>query len=79
MVEIYYSPQFAKCTGGLFLVKQKAERREHIFVGILMIPTQNSYPFRPLKGYWAFSIDYHYRIIFSFAKDQEVRFHDWQT
>lgn len=28
-----------------------------------------------LKKYWAFSIDYHYRIIFSFEAGNEIRFH----
>ncbi len=77
MMAIFYSPTFAKHYRKLPAnIKAMTEGKEEIF-------RQN--PFDPqlkthrlagkLKGYWAFSIGYHYRIIFSFLSSGEVRFH----
>lgn len=77
MIEIFYSPQFAKMYKRLPRhIKEAAEDKEKLF-------RLNPYDSRPhthklsgrLKNYWAFSIDYHYRIIFSFVDDNIVRFH----
>jgi len=76
-MEISYSPKFAKEYKKLSnSIKLKAEKKEKLF-------RQN--PFNKslkthklggkLQGFWAFSIDYKYRIIFEFIKDDKITFH----
>ncbi len=78
---IYYSSKFAKEYKKLpQKVKAVAEKREIIF---------NKDPFDPrlkthkltgkLKEYWAFSIDYQYRIIFEFRNNNIIWFHSVGT
>lgn len=77
MVEIEYSPKFARMYTKLpRSTKNAAEEKEKIF-------RQNPFDLRlkthkltgQLKKYWAFSIDYRYRILFSFEGKGLVRFH----
>jgi len=76
-MNIYYSPAFRKMYKRLpQRLKLAAEEKEKIF-------RQNPFDTRldthklggKLRGYWAFSIDYHYRIAFSFVLGGDVRFH----
>lgn len=77
MIEISYSPQFAKMYKRLPMqVKKAAERRELIFRENPHDPRLKTHKLSGrLKNYWAFSIDYHYRIIFSFISENEIHFH----
>jgi len=77
MLEIYYSPKFLKMYKKLPKgVKLSACQKEKIF-------RQNPFDHRlkthklsgKLKKYWAFSIGYNYRIIFSFVSENKVHFH----
>lgn len=77
MIEIEYSPKFAKTYKKLPAgVKKIAVEKEKIF-------RRNPFDKRlkthklsgRLEGYWSFSISYKYRIIFSFVNEKLVRFH----
>lgn len=77
MLFIYYSSTFEKAYKKLpEQVQLSAEAREAIFRANPFDPRLRAHKLRAkLKGYWAFSIGYHYRIIFSFITDKEVKFH----
>ena len=77
MIEIEYSPKFAKMYKKIPMnIKRLAEKKESLF---------RINPFDPklrvhklsgkLERYWSFSINFQYRIIFSFVKDNYIRFH----
>lgn len=76
-MQIEYSPKFARLYKKLPKeIKISAEEREKIF-------RQNPFDARlkthklggVLKNYWAFWIDYKYRIIFSLLDKNTARFH----
>lgn len=76
-MKIIYSPKFRREYKKLPLsIKLLAEQREPLF-------RKNPFDFRlkthklggRLKDFWAFSIDYQYRIIFEFGKNDAVHFH----
>lgn len=77
MIEIYFTPQFEKMYRRLpDRIKILAEQKEHIF---RLDPFDSRLRTHKLLGqlhdYFAFSIDYHYRIIFSFESNSKVYFH----
>jgi len=72
-MEVFYSPKFEKSYKKLAnKIKKKAEKKEKIF-------RQNPFDQRlethklkgPLKGFYSFSIDDKYRIVFEFTKNKE--------
>lgn len=76
-MEIFYSPQFSKEYKKLpFEIKEKAREKEKVF-------RKNSFDSRlkthklqgRLGNFWAFSIDFRYRIIFKFQEDDKVKFY----
>lgn len=76
LMRIFYSPKFEKEYRRLpKKIKLLAEKKEKIFKND---PSEPSLKAHKLKGklsdFWAFSIDYHYRIIFEFAKKDEIWF-----
>ncbi|MFA4831732.1 MAG: type II toxin-antitoxin system mRNA interferase toxin, RelE/StbE family [Patescibacteria group bacterium] len=77
MLTIQYSPAFAKMYRRLPLEVQKiAEKKEPIFRRDPFDRRLKTHKLQGrLNGYWAFSITYRYRIIFSFDNDIGVRFH----
>lgn len=80
-MKIYYSTKFAKEYRKLPLkVKISAEKKEKIF---RKNPHESSLKTHKLtgkfKGYWAFSVDYQYRIIFEFKDTNSVWFHSVGT
>lgn len=77
MVEIFYSPKFLKMYRKLpRRVKLSAHQKENIFRQNPYDPGLKTHKLTgKLKKYWAFSIGYNYRIVFSFTSDQNVRFH----
>ena len=75
-MKIFYSSKFEKEYRKLPLkIKLLAEKKEKIF---RHNPFSLSLKTHKLKGrlsdFWAFSIDFHYRIIFEFVKKNEVWF-----
>lgn len=77
MIEVEYSPKFAKMYKKIPMqIKRLAEKKESLF---------RINPFDPklrihklsgkLENYWSYSINYQYRIIFSFVKDNYICFH----
>lgn len=77
MVEIEYSPKFARMYARLpQSTKSAAEEREKIFRQDPFDPQLKTHKLAgKMRGYWAFSIDYRYRIVFSFEGGGLVRFH----
>ena len=77
MIVIYYSPAFHKMYKRLpESVKNMAEKKEKIFRKNPRDPRLKTHKLSGnLKDYWAFSIHYNYRIIFSFIEKNDVRFH----
>ncbi|PIZ73629.1 type II toxin-antitoxin system mRNA interferase toxin, RelE/StbE family [Candidatus Peregrinibacteria bacterium CG_4_10_14_0_2_um_filter_43_11] len=76
-MEIIYTSRFNRVYKKLRIkIKLLAERQELIF-------RKNPFDHRlrthkltgSLEGFWSFSIDYEYRIIFTFGKNDEVFFH----
>ena len=80
-MEIIYSPTFAKEYKKLPLeIKIKAEKKENIF---RKNPQEKSLKTHKLsgklKGFWSFSINYNYRVIFDFADKNTIHFHSIGT
>lgn len=80
-MNIYYSSRFAKEYKKLPLkIKLLAEKKEKIFRKDPYSANLKTHKLTgKLKEYWAFSIDYHYRIIFEFKKEDVVWFHSVGT
>lgn len=80
-MKIYYSSKFAKEYRILpKLVKIKAEKKEAIFRKNPFDTRLKTHRLKGiLKDFWAFSIDYHYRIVFEFRSDDKVWFHSVGT
>jgi len=80
-MKILYSPKFAKEYKKLSSkIKLLAESKESVF---RKDPRHSSLKTHKLTGrlkeYWAFSIDYQYRIIFQFLKKDTIWFHSIGT
>jgi len=80
-VKIYYSAKFAKEYKKLSQkVKLQAEKKESVF---RKNPRQASLKTHKLTGklkdFWAFSVDYKYRIIFEFREKDVIWFHSVGT
>lgn len=77
MVRIEYSPVFVKRYRRLSQELQRAsEEKEALFRENPFDPRLKTHKLGgEWEGYWAFSIDYHYRIIFAFLENDAVRFH----
>lgn len=77
MVKIYYSPQFAKAYKRLPPnIQLIAEKKEKIFRKNPFDPRLRTHRLAGrLQVYWSFSINYRYRIIFSFDKSTDVHLH----
>jgi len=80
-MKIYYSSKFAKEYKRLPLkVKSVAEKKEKIFrrnPHDIILKTHKLTG--KLKGYYSFSIDYQYRIIFELVEKKTVWFHSVGT
>lgn len=76
-MEIIYSPRFKREYEGLqIFLKSRAEKQEKIF---RVDPFDVRLKTHKLKGrlreFWAFSVDYRYRIIFEFEGRNKATFH----
>lgn len=80
-MQIYYSNKFAKEYKKLPLkVKLLAENKEKIFRINPHHPSLKTHRLSgKLKEYWAFSLSYHYRIIFEFKDKDIIWFHSVGT
>ncbi len=80
-MKIYYSGKFGREYRKLPLtVKKVAEQKEKIFRKDPFDPRLKTHKLKgPLKGFWSFSIDGKYRIIFELAVKNEVWFHSVGT
>jgi addiction module RelE/StbE family toxin len=80
-VEIYYSKNFLKNYRRLpQKVKTKFENLETTFRQNPFNPKLKTHPLSGnLKGFYSFSIDYHYRIVFNFETENEIWFHNVGT
>ena len=76
-MKIEYSPKFKRLYKDLpRYVKILAAERENIFRTNPFDPRLKTHKLSgALRNYWAFWIDYKYRIIFSFIDTGTVRFH----
>ena len=80
-MEIQYLPKFLKQYQKIPLkVKIKAEKQEIIFRKNPFDPRLKTHRLTGnLKEFWAFSIDYQYRIIFQFADENTIWFYSIGT
>lgn len=80
-MKIYYSKKFAREYKKLpDKIKLIAEKKEKVFrKNPLDISLRTHKLTGKLKNYWAFSIDYQYRIIFDFADQDIIWFHSVGT
>lgn len=80
-MKIYYSSKFVREYRRLpTKIKTVAEKREKIFRLDPFDPRLKTHRLTgKLKGYYSFSIDYHYRIIFELAEKDIVWFHSVGT
>ncbi len=76
-MQIYYSSKFEREYRRLpNRIKIIAEEKERLFGGDVFDPMLDTHKLGGrLKGFWAFSIDQKYRIIFEFAKSDIIWFH----
>ncbi len=76
-MRIYYSSKFAREYKRLpRSIKRIAEEKEHIFRKDPFDPRLHTHKLTgALAGFWAFSLEQKYRIIFEFAKKEEIWFH----
>jgi addiction module RelE/StbE family toxin len=76
-MEIVYSSKFAREYKKLSEdIKDLAEQKETIFRQNPFDPKLKTHKLSGrLREFWAFSIDYKYRIVFEFASDDLVYFH----
>jgi len=75
-VKIYYSKDFLKSYKKLPIsIQNKFEKQELIFRNNPFDLRLKTHPLiGKLKGFYSYSIDYHYRVIFSFELETEIWF-----
>ncbi len=76
-MEIFHSPQFAREYKKLpQKIQRIAEKREKLFRQDPFYPQLNTHKLKGrLTGFWAYSLDYRFRIIFEFGAKGIVYFH----
>lgn len=58
-------------------IQEKADEREQLFRQNLFDPRLNTHKLHGrFTGYWAYSVDYHYRVIFVFDGSRTVTYYD---
>lgn len=77
-MDIVYLPKFARQYKKLSLqIKERAEDKEKIFRRNPFDPRLKTHKLTGLlKGFFAFSVDHSYRIIFDFSDTQTARFYE---
>ena len=76
-MKILYLPKFAKQYKKLPLtIKVQAEKKEKVFRKNPFNKSMKTHKLKgELEGFWSFSINYSYRIIFDFRDEKTVRFY----
>ena len=80
-VIVGYTPHFSRALNGLpnqiqdLLTKKDSVFRENPFDGRLKTHQLRG----KLKGYWSYSVNYHYRVLFKFVSDSNVIYIDVGT
>lgn len=76
-MRIFYSPQFEREYRKLFSeTKEKAKEKEKVFRKDPFDPQLKTHKLHGrLNDFWAFSIDYRFRIVFKFFEKNEVKFY----
>ena len=80
-MQIIYSSKFTREYKKLpWHVKKIAEQKEEVFRENVFHPSLKTHKLTGnLQGFWSFSIDYKYRIIFEFADEKIIYFHSVGT
>ncbi len=80
-MELYYSSKFVKSYSKLSQrIKNLAEKKEKVFIKDPFNETLKTHKLRgDFVGFWAFSVNRGYRIIFDFLDENMVRFYDIGT
>lgn len=80
-MRIFYTSKFAREYNKLpVTLKEIAERQEMLFRTDPFHPHLKTHKLQgKLGGFWAFSLDYRYRIIFEFFENDTVHFHSVGT
>lgn len=78
---IYFSNTFIKSYRHLpNKIKLKLEKLENDFRANPFNPNLKTHPLTgKIKGFYSFSIDYRYRVVFSFKNENEIWFHNVGT
>ncbi len=79
--EIYPTTHFIKAYKSLSEeIKVHAKNREKIFKANPFDPRLNTHKLKGrLKGYWSYSVDYRYRVLFRFIDNETILYHDVGT
>ena len=77
-MRIYYTPKFARAYRKLpDGIKRLAEKQEKVFRNNPFDPSLKTHKLHGrLAEFWSFSIGLKYRIVFEFAANQLIYFHD---
>lgn len=81
ILKIYPTNRFTKAYKNLpENLKDCAKHREQIFLNNPFDSRLKTHKLKgELQGYWSYSIDYHYRILFRFLSSSEVIYYDIGT
>jgi len=76
-MKIYHLPKFVRLYKKLpDEIKDLAEKKEKIFRRHPFSPNLKTHKLKgEFDGFWAFSLNYKYRIIFDFVDEDDVRFY----
>ena len=80
-MELYYSPKFIKSYSRLpQRIKSLAEQKEKIFTKDYFNKILQTHKLHgDFVGFWAFSVNRNYRIVFDFIGENVIRFYDIGT
>ena len=80
-IKIYPTSHFVRAYKGLPQnIKERTKQKERIFLNNPFDPRLKTHKLKgKFEGYWSYSIDYHYRIMFRFINDITVLYHDIGT
>ena len=81
ITKIYPTSHFIKAYKSLpEEIKLHAKHKEKVFIANPFDPRLKTHKLKGrFKGYWSYSIDYQYRIMFQFIDNETVLYHDIGT
>lgn len=79
--EVKIAPAFTKSYRLLpETIKRQADKKNILFQANAFDPRLRTHKLKgPLAGYWAYSVNYHYRVLFSFDTSDVVIYYDIGT